>query len=83
MLTITAILAAVLAAVVYFAEKLAFAIILYLLCRWAFRRSKPLIRGLLREWLVLKGRCRLWLYALRHWWAMRALRGQLTGGATP
>lgn len=78
-----ALLGAIVMAIVFVAERLAFAVLIYMLSRWSFRMAQPALRVVVREWLVLKGCCRLWFFAIRHWWAMRALRGQLAGGATP
>jgi hypothetical protein len=78
-----ALLGAIVMAIVFVAERLAFAVLIYMLSRWTFRMAQPVLKVLVREWLVLKGRVTLWVYAFRRWLAMRALRGQLAGGATP
>jgi len=89
-MTIVAMLAAVLAAVVFMAERLAFAVMLWMLCSWTWRvTAKPralLLKGLAwleREVLVFVGRIKWVREAVQYWWMMRTLRRQFSLGATP
>ena len=87
---ILALLTGILAAVVFAAERLAFAVMLWMLCAWVWRASRVpralLMRGLMlieREVLVLVGRLRWVREALSFWWMARSLRRQFSAGATP
>ena len=80
---IVALLAGILTAIVFVAERLAFAVMMYLMCRWVFRTSQPLFKLMNRwadqAWAGLK----VVHQSILHYWAMKALRGQMMRGATP
>ena len=80
---ILAFAAAFVIGLVFMAERLAFAVLVYMLTRWAWRYVGPLWATLRADLVTAYAWCRARVQALRHWWAMRALRGQLQGGATP
>ena len=78
-----ALLTGILAAVVYVAERLAFAIIVYLLSRWTLSLLRPVLTRTLVYLLVVRAWVQLQIFRFQRWLAMRALRSQLAGGATP
>ena len=80
---IVALATAALLFVVAFAERIAFAVMMYMLCAWTWRATAQPRAWLAREILVLHGRFKIVHEAILRWWAMRALRGQLARGATP
>ena len=87
---ILAILAAVLAAVVFMAERLAVAIMLYMLVSWTWRVTAGpralMARGLRwlnREIMILVGQLKWVREAVQFWWMARTLRRQFSLGATP
>lgn len=82
-MTVLSLIALVLLTVVVVLERFAFAVLLFLLTGWAWTASQAIRAEMARQWAVVTGKVRLYRTAFAHWWAMRALRGQLAGGATP
>jgi hypothetical protein len=87
---ILALLAGLLAAIVFVAERLAFAVMLWMLCAWTWRATaRPralLMQGLgwlEREVLILVGQIKWVREAVQFWWMARTLRRQFGIGATP
>lgn len=78
-----ALLAGILTAIVFVAERLAFAVIVYMLSRWTLRLVRPWLVRLLAILLIVRAWCASQIMALQRWWALRALRSQLSRGATP
>jgi hypothetical protein len=80
---ILALLGGLLAAIVFIAERLAFAVMIYMLTRWVWQATAAPRALLHRE--MLRAHRQLWNVhqAILRWWAMRSLRGQLARGATP
>lgn len=78
-----ALVSGIIAAIVFVAERLAFAVMLYMLCSWAFTAFAPLIRRLHIRIMAFVGSIKWVREAVQMWWAMRALRRQLAMGATP
>jgi len=90
LMEILAILAAVLAAVVFVAERLAVAIMMYMLVSWTWRATAApralLARGLRwlnREVMILVGQLKWVREAVQFYWMARTLRRQFAMGATP
>jgi hypothetical protein len=85
-----ALVGGVLAAIVFVSERLAFAIMLYMLISWVWRATalpRALIaralRWLEREVLTFVGQIKWVREAVQYWWMMRTLRRQFAVGATP
>jgi len=80
---IIALCAAVLAAVVYVAEKIAFAAVVYMLCSWLWKVSTPVRRWAEAEYRWVAGKVAGWISAYEAWRRLRTLRRQFVLGATP
>jgi hypothetical protein len=75
-----AIVGGIVAAIVFVAERVAFAVICWMISRWLYNHGS-------RLWFQITLRCgpplKRATEGVRRWWTMRTLRSQLAGGATP
>jgi hypothetical protein len=78
-----ALLGGILMAIVFVAERLAFAVMLYMLTSWIWKATAHPRALLHREILRAQRGLRTVHQSILHWWAMRSLRGQMARGATP
>jgi len=83
-------LGGLLAAVVFMAERLAFAVMLWLLCAWAWRVTAVprallgrALRWMTNEMLIVVGQVKWVREAIAFWWMTRSLHRQFRMGATP
>ena len=74
---IIALIGGIVAAIVFVAERLAFAVMLYMLCSWVYRATKPLWRWADREMAGLFSHLRSARDAVLAWWTFRSLRTQM------
>jgi hypothetical protein len=87
---IVALLGGLLAAIVFVAERLAFAVMLWLLCAWVWRVTAvprallvKALRWMTTEMLIVVGQLKWVREAVQFWWMSRSLRRQFAMGATP